>query len=75
MNKRISLQWNNLGKGLAPILNSIHPEKNEVVGVAHVVKGSSTKQKLQNSKGYTESLEFLSVVGLFIFKKKAVAKT
>ena len=27
------------------------------------------RQKLQNSKGYAESLEFLSAFGLFIFKK------
>ena len=43
--------------------------KNEVVGVAkwnNVVKGSSMRQKLQNSKGYTESPEFLPALGLFI---------
>ena len=27
-----------------------------------LVKGSSTRQKLQNSKGYTESLEFSSAL-------------
>ena len=32
-------------------------------------KGSSMRQKLQNSKGYTESLEFLPSLGLLIFKK------
>ena len=31
------------------------------------------RQKLQNSKGYAESPEFLPVLGLFIFKKKSVA--
>ena len=31
------------------------------------------RQKLQNSKGYAESPEFLSALGLFIFKKKSVA--
>ena len=43
----------------------------EVVGVAKVVnnqndlvKGSSTRQKLQNSKGYTESPEFSPALGL-----------
>ena len=30
------------------------------------------RQKLQNSKGYAESLEFLPALGLFIFKKKSV---
>ena len=52
----------------------------EVVGVAKVannwndlVKGSSTKQKLQNNKGYAESLEFFPVLWLIIFRKKSVA--
>ena len=31
------------------------------------------RQKLQNSKGYAESSEFLPALGLFIFKKKSVA--
>ena len=39
----------------------------------NLVKGSSMRQKLQNSKGYAESLEFLPTLGLFIFKKKSVA--
>ena len=33
------------------------------------------KQKLQNSKGYAESLEFLPALGLFIFKEESVATT
>ena len=37
-----------------------------------MVKGLSMRQKLQNSKGYAESLEFLPALGLFI-KKKSVA--
>ena len=48
----------------------------EVVDVAKVannlndlVKGSSTGQKLQNSKGYTESQEFSPALGLIILKK------
>ena len=32
----------------------------------NLVKGSSMKQKLQNSKGYTESPELLPTLGLFI---------
>ena len=31
------------------------------------------RQKLQKSKGYAESLEFLPALGLFISKKKSVA--
>ena len=38
-----------------------------------LVKGSSTRQKLQNSKGYAESPEFSSALGLIIFGKKSVA--
>ena len=34
-----------------------------------LVKGSSTGQKLQNSKGYTESQEFSPALGLIILKK------
>ena len=30
------------------------------------------RQKLQNSKGYAESPEFLPALGIFIFKKKSV---
>ena len=32
----------------------------------NLVKGSSMRQKLQNSKGYAESQEFLPALGLFI---------
>ena len=39
----------------------------------NLVKGSSTRQKLQNSKGYTDSPEFLPAPGLIIFGKKSVA--
>ena len=45
----------------------------KVVGVAKwriIRKGSSMRQKLQNSRGYAESPEFLPALGLFIFKKK-----
>ena len=52
----------------------------EVEGVAKMannyndlVKGSSTRQKLQNSKGNTESSEFSPAQGLIIFGKKSVA--
>ena len=38
-----------------------------------LVKGSSIRQKLQNSKGYTESQEFSPVPGLIIFGKMSVA--
>ena len=41
----------------------------------NLAKGSSMRRKLQNSKGYTESPEFLPALGLFIFKKKSVATT
>ena len=41
--------------------------------VKGLVKGSSTRQKLQNIKGYTESPEFSPVLGLIIFRKKSVA--
>ena len=33
---------------------------------------SSTRQKLQNSKGYTESPEFSPVLGLVIFRENSV---
>ena len=36
-------------------------------------KGSPTKQKLQNSKGYAESPEFSPAMGLIIFGEKSVA--
>ena len=38
-----------------------------------LVKGSSTRQKLPNSKSYTESPEFSPALGLIIFRKKSVA--
>ena len=54
--------------------------RSEVVGVVKVannyndlVKGSLTRQKLQNSKGYAKSPEFLPALGLIIFGKKSVA--
>ena len=39
----------------------------------YLVKSSSSRQKLQNSKGYAESPEFLPALGLIIFGKKSVA--
>ena len=39
----------------------------------NLVNGLSMKQKLQNSKGYAESPQFLPALGLIIFKKKSVA--
>ena len=54
--------------------------QSEVVGVAKVannyndlVKGSSTRQKLQNSKEYTEAPEFSPALELIIFGKKSLA--
>ena len=44
-------------------------------GGGNLVKGLSMRQKLQNSKGYAKSPEFLPALGLFIFKKKSVATT
>ena len=41
----------------------------------NLVKGSSMRKKLQNSKGYAESPEFLPALGLFSFKKKSVDTT
>ena len=38
-----------------------------------LVKGSLTRQKLQNSKGYAKSPEFSPALGLIIFGKKSVA--
>ena len=38
-----------------------------------LVMGSSTRQKLQNSKGYAESPEFSPVLGVVIFGEKSVA--
>ena len=40
-----------------------------------MVKGSSMRQKLQNSKGYAESPDFLPEPGVFILKMKSVATT
>ena len=37
-----------------------------------LVKGSSTRQKLQNSKGCAEPPEFSPALGLIIFGKKPV---
>ena len=52
--------------------SSIRYPENEVVGVAkwnNLVKGSSMRQKLQNSKGYAESPEFLPALGLVILRR------
>ena len=38
-----------------------------------LVKGSSTRHKLQNSKGYAESPEFSPAMGIIIFGEKSVA--
>ena len=38
----------------------------------NLVKGSSMRQNLRNSKGYGEPLEFLSEVGAIYFKKKSL---
>ena len=38
-----------------------------------LVKGSLTRQKLQNSKDYAKSPELLPALGLIIFRKKSVA--
>ena len=38
----------------------------------NLVKGSSMRKKLQNSKGYAESPELLPALGLIIFGKKSV---
>ena len=47
------------------------------MGVAKVandlVKGSLTRQKLQNSKVYSKSPEFLPALRLIIFRKKSVS--
>ena len=45
-----------------------------VINKNNLVK-SSMRKKLQNSKGYAESPEFLPELGLFIVKKKSVATT
>ena len=39
----------------------------------NLVKGSLTRQKLQNSKGYAKSPEFSSALGLIVFREKSVA--
>ena len=36
----------------------------------NLVMGSSMRKKLQNSKGYAESPEFLPALGLFIFQEE-----
>ena len=41
----------------------------------NVVKGSSMRQKWQNSKGCAESPEFLPALGLIIFGKKSFTTT
>ena len=38
----------------------------------NLVKGSLTRQKLQNSKVYAKSPEFSPALGLIIFRKKFV---
>ena len=38
-----------------------------------LVKGSSTRQNLQNRKGYAESPKFSPALGLIIFGEKSVA--
>ena len=40
-----------------------------VVKWHNLVKGLSMRKKLQDSKGYAVSPEFLPALGLFIFKK------
>ena len=42
------------------------------MGVAKVVKGSLTRQKLQNRKVYAKSPEFSPALELIIFGKKSV---
>ena len=39
-----------------------------------LVKGALTRQKLQNSKGYTKSPEFSPALGLIVFGNKSVAR-
>ena len=41
----------------------------------NLAKGSSMRKKLQNSKGSTESPEFLAALGFVFFKKKSVTTT
>ena len=38
-----------------------------------MIKGSLTRQKLQNSKGYAKSPEFSPALGLIVFGEKSVA--
>ena len=38
-----------------------------------LVKGSLTRQKVQNNQGYAKSPEFSPALGLIIFGKKSVA--
>ena len=42
-------------------------------GAYPLVKGSSTRQKVQNSKGYAEPPEFSPAQGQIIFGEKSVA--
>ena len=46
--------------GVAKVANNLYD----------LVKGSSTRKKLQNSNGYAESLEFSPALGLTIFGMK-----
>ena len=39
----------------------------------NLVKGSLTRQKLQNSKGYAEPPELSPALGLIVFGEKSVA--
>ena len=41
----------------------------------NLVKGSSMRKKLQNSKGYADSQEFLPALRLFNFNMTSVTKT
>ena len=46
------------------------------MNIYDMIKVSSMRQKLQNSKGYAKSPEFLPALGLYyIFKKKFVSAT
>ena len=77
----ISFQWSGLVKGLAKRLVKYWSGEwgsgcvKMVNNLNNLVKGSSMRKLLQNSKGYVESPEFLPALGLFIFKKKSVATT
>ena len=64
-----------MGKGSGPKRLLEVLIQSEVVGVAkwriinNLVKGSSMRKKLQNSKGYAESSEYLPALGLFISRR------